>query len=150
MFISFVSHNKPVHFVFSTKAGLPFGQDKLNLRMMKFPSKICLTVGQCLRHQASRHVSGTAVLAQKADDPIQQLFVDKIREYAQKKKAAGGKLVDASPETTKDFQIEIDRLKNQYKATDQDMTKFPSFNFVDKELERVESQADKGPTDLPL
>jgi hypothetical protein len=53
---------------------------------MKFPSKICLTVGQCLRHQASRHVSGTAVLAQKADDPIQQLFVDKIREYAQKKK----------------------------------------------------------------
>lgn len=33
-----------------------------------------------------RNYGVSAVLYQKASDPIQQLFVDKIREYAQKKK----------------------------------------------------------------
>ena len=41
------------------------------------------------RHQ----LSTSYVAAQKASDPIQQLFVDKVREYAQKSKAAGGKMV---------------------------------------------------------
>lgn len=40
-----------------------------------------------------------------ATDPVQQLFVDKIRDYA--KKSAGGKLVDATAEVQKSFE---DRL----------------------------------------
>ena len=40
-----------------------------------------------------QHLSTSFVADQKASDPIQQLFVDKVREYAQKKSAAGGKLV---------------------------------------------------------
>ncbi|XP_053408506.1 ATP synthase-coupling factor 6, mitochondrial-like isoform X2 [Mercenaria mercenaria] len=117
-------------------------------------TKTCLTrlcmVGRCLQQQACRNVCASVVLTQKADDPVQQLFVEKIREYAQKKKSAGGKLVDATPETMKEFQFEIDRLQNQYKAAGQDMTKFPSFNFVDKELETAPTQEDRDPKDLPL
>ena len=47
---------------------------------------------------ARRNVATSYVAAQKASDPIQQLFVDKVREYADKKKKAGGKLVDATPQ----------------------------------------------------
>jgi F-type H+-transporting ATPase subunit 6 len=41
---------------------------------------------QLIKQQASRNFGATAVVAQKATDPIQQLFVDKIREYAKKSK----------------------------------------------------------------
>ena len=33
-----------------------------------------------------RNYGVTSILLQKASDPIQQLFADKVREYAQKKK----------------------------------------------------------------
>ena len=35
---------------------------------------------------ARRNYGVSAVLLQKASDPIQQLFVDKVREYGQKSK----------------------------------------------------------------
>ena len=44
------------------------------------------------------------MVAQKASDPIQQLFVDKVREYATKKKSLGGdKLVEATPQMENDL-----------------------------------------------
>jgi len=47
------------------------------------------------RIQGQRGLCLSAVATQQnvAADPIQQLFVNKVREYAQKKKASGGKLV---------------------------------------------------------
>ena len=47
-----------------------------------------------VRLSSQRNLTLSAVaLQQKASDPIQQLFVEKVREYATKKKASGGKLV---------------------------------------------------------
>ena len=45
------------------------------------------SVGHCIRQQAKRHIGLSAVALQKADlDPVQQLFAQKVREYAQKRK----------------------------------------------------------------
>ena len=49
-----------------------------------------------VRYSSQRNLTLSAVaLQQKASDPIQQLFVEKVREYATKKKASGGKLVSS-------------------------------------------------------
>ncbi len=57
-----------------------------------------------------RGVCATAASAQRAQDPIQQLFVDKVREYADKKKGAGGKLVDAGASTQDDVKKELEKV----------------------------------------
>ena len=44
-------------------------------------------------------------------DPIQGLFVDKIREYGDKKSAAGGKMVDATAATEAELQNELDKVQ---------------------------------------
>jgi len=41
---------------------------------------------QCLMHQARRNIACSAVLSQKVEDPVQKLFVQKIRDFAEKKK----------------------------------------------------------------
>ncbi|XP_032677577.1 ATP synthase-coupling factor 6, mitochondrial [Odontomachus brunneus] len=67
---------------------------------------------------------------QKASDPIQQLFLDKIREY--KSKSAGGKLVDASPEIMKERESELQKLRIQFGSDNgADMSQFPQFQFTD-------------------
>ncbi|KAK0159559.1 hypothetical protein PV327_010655 [Microctonus hyperodae] len=71
---------------------------------------------------------------QKATDPIQQLFIEKIREY--KSKSSGGKLVDASPEIKKELESDLQRLATQYGGgPGVDMTKFPTFKFDDPKIE---------------
>ncbi|EFN67415.1 ATP synthase-coupling factor 6, mitochondrial [Camponotus floridanus] len=77
-----------------------------------------------------RNISTNIPALQKATDPIQQLFLDKLREY--KSKSTGGKLVDAGPEILKEHQSEIDKLNVQYGGDKGvDMTQFPQFKFVD-------------------
>lgn len=71
---------------------------------------------------------------QKVSDPIQQLFLDKIREY--KSKSSGGKMVDPTPETQKQLKAELDRVAAQYGGgPGVDMTKFPTFKFEDPKVE---------------
>nr|XP_054760107.1 ATP synthase-coupling factor 6, mitochondrial-like [Lytechinus pictus] len=62
-------------------------------------------------------------------DPVQKLFVDKIREYSNKKKSAGGKLVDSDAQTEKQMQTEIGKLNKMFGGGD--MTQFPTFEFKD-------------------
>lgn len=98
-------------------------------------------VGKCL----TRNIGVSAVCCQKAavaSDPIQKLFVDKIHDYAQKSKAAGGKLVDASPATEKDLVDELEKLARQYGAKGADFQKFPTFTFTDPDLEPVGVQVE--------
>ncbi|CAB0011098.1 unnamed protein product [Nesidiocoris tenuis] len=65
---------------------------------------------------------------QKVSDPIQQLFLDKLREY--KGKSSGGKLVDASPEIEREWKQELGKLATQYGGSSgADMTKFPDIKF---------------------
>merc|ERR1712018_12103 len=85
-----------------------------------------------------RNFGVTAVVCQKAPiDPIQALFLDKVREYAKKSKAAGGKLIDATPDVEKELQGELDKLNGKYGVTGPDFLKFPTFTFSDKPLQPV-------------
>jgi len=88
-----------------------------------------------LFQQFRRNLGATAVVSQKAADPIQQLFLNKIHEYADKKKAAGGKLVDADAAVEKDLQDDLDKIARQYGAKGADFLNFPEFKFEDPELE---------------
>uniref|UniRef100_A0A1B6C1C8 Uncharacterized protein n=1 Tax=Clastoptera arizonana TaxID=38151 RepID=A0A1B6C1C8_9HEMI len=73
---------------------------------------------------------------QKASDPIQQLFVDKIKEY--KQKSSGGKLVDPTPEIERELKSELERVSKQYGGgAGVDMTKFPEFKFTDPVIDPI-------------
>jgi len=77
-----------------------------------------------------RNFGVCSVALQKVSDPIQQIFIDKVRDYGKKSKAAGGKLVDSSPELEKKLQQELDKVAKTYGGGEGvDMTKFPSFTF---------------------
>ncbi|XP_057340779.1 ATP synthase-coupling factor 6, mitochondrial [Microplitis mediator] len=81
-----------------------------------------------------RNIGIMAPCMQKASDPIQQLFLDKIREY--KSKSSGGKLVDPSPEIQKELKSDLERLSTQFGGgPGVDMTKFPQFKFEDPKIE---------------
>ncbi|KAJ8282227.1 hypothetical protein COCON_G00047460 [Conger conger] len=67
-------------------------------------------------------------------DPIQKLFLDKIREYATKSKSSGG-LVDAGPEYQKNLSEEMTKLQRLYGGGD--LTKFPEFKFPEPKLDEV-------------
>ena len=91
-----------------------------------------------------RSLSTSLPAVQKASDPIQQLFVDKVREYADKKKSLGGsgKLVDATPKMESDLQAELTKVAKQYGATGgTDMTKFPDIKFEEPKISTATAEA---------
>ncbi|CAF0842319.1 unnamed protein product [Brachionus calyciflorus] len=88
----------------------------------------------------SRNIGSTAVVLQKAD-PIQELFLNKIKEYYQKKSASKTGLVDSSPETQKALKDEIEKINKQYGASA--TTEFPTFNFTEPKLEVSPERLDK-------
>eukprot|EP00794_Sanderia_malayensis_P011420 gene11420-12610_t len=64
-------------------------------------------------------------------DPVQKLFLDKIKDYQTKaKKLGGGKLVDLSPEHEKEMQKEVDGLKRRF--GEGNLEEFPKFDFGNK------------------
>ncbi|KAK4002124.1 ATP synthase-coupling factor 6, mitochondrial [Daphnia magna] len=82
----------------------------------------------------------SAVAANKAMDPIQKLFLDKLNEYKVKSKAAGGKMVDPSPTIQKEITTELDRVRRVFGGADgTDMTKFPTFNFPEPKVDPINS-----------
>jgi len=94
------------------------------------------TVGDVVYQQAQRNIGVSAVVSNKAAanlDPIQGLFLDKIREYASK--SVGGKLVDATPKTEALLKGMMDNLERGYGAKGEDFTKFPTLNFVEPTLQ---------------
>ncbi|RZF46597.1 hypothetical protein LSTR_LSTR002929 [Laodelphax striatellus] len=82
-----------------------------------------------------RNMAVSYVAAQKASDPIQQIFLDKLREY--KAKSDGGKtLVDITPEIQRELKAELTRLNAQYGGKEgEDMTKFPTITFPEEKIE---------------
>ncbi|ELT97932.1 hypothetical protein CAPTEDRAFT_155251 [Capitella teleta] len=103
---------------------------------------------QLIRQQVSRNFGASAVVAQKASDPIQQLFVDKIREYSKKSKTSGGKLVDANPAVEKELTDEMEKIDRIYGATGPDFLKFPSLKFEDPVLAPTGVNLEVKPEDL--
>uniref|UniRef100_A0A672PKK8 ATP synthase peripheral stalk subunit F6, mitochondrial n=1 Tax=Sinocyclocheilus grahami TaxID=75366 RepID=A0A672PKK8_SINGR len=68
----------------------------------------------------------TEELTEAQLDPIQKLFLDKIREYSTESQASGGP-VDAGPEYEKAFSEELNKLQRLYGSGD--LTEFPEFKF---------------------
>ncbi|XP_055338844.1 ATP synthase-coupling factor 6, mitochondrial-like [Paramacrobiotus metropolitanus] len=86
----------------------------------------------------TRNLAVSSVALQKASDPIQQLFLDKAREYNQKSKASGGKLVDADDNLQRELDESLARTLRQFGGkTPEEMSKFPSFNFKDPALDPI-------------
>ncbi|KAK7495151.1 hypothetical protein BaRGS_00013561 [Batillaria attramentaria] len=114
-----------------------------------------LGVVRHITQHARRNIGFTAVAAQEAgkgdesapaedkksggpriNDPIQKLFLEKIREY--RSKSGDGKLVDATPEIEARLKGELDKVDHMFKVEQgQDMTKFPRFDFPDPEVESI-------------
>jgi len=87
---------------------------------------------------ASKKAS-TASANPSTSDPIQTLFVNKIREYQNKKSKAGGKLVDASPETEAALKNELEKVAKVYGGgSGVDMTAFPQIEFKEPTVEPID------------
>ncbi|XP_052013935.1 ATP synthase-coupling factor 6, mitochondrial [Apodemus sylvaticus] len=82
-----------------------------------------------------RNIGVTAVAFNKELDPIQKLFVDKIREYKSKRQASGGP-VDIGPEYQQDLDRELYKLRQMYGKGEMD--KFPTFKFDDPKFEVID------------
>ena len=98
-----------------------------------------------LRPALQRNLATSYVLAQAAPvDPVQGLFLEKVREYATKKKASGGKLVDSDAKTEAMLATELGRVAKAYGGGEGvDMTKFPEIQWTEPELQSLELGAAK-------
>lgn len=61
----------------------------------------------------------------KPQDPVQLLFLDKLKEYNEKSKV--GKAPDMAPELAKELKDELERLSRVYGGGN--MKEFPTFKF---------------------
>ncbi|XP_073318863.1 ATP synthase-coupling factor 6, mitochondrial [Pagrus major] len=99
-------------------------------RLFQLSSVLRSAVSLTLR----RNIGMSAILFQRAKelDPVQKLFLDKIRDYSNKSKTSGG-LVDAGPEYQKNVSEEVTKLQRLYGGGD--LVKFPDFKFTDPKLD---------------
>merc|ERR1712142_416531 len=83
-----------------------------------------------------RNIGISAVVFNKTKDmdPVQKLFLDKIRDYTTRSKAVGG-IVDAGPAYQKNLGDEVTKLQRLY--GEGDLTKFPEFKFAAPQLEET-------------
>ncbi|XP_061188263.1 ATP synthase-coupling factor 6, mitochondrial-like [Saccostrea echinata] len=104
-----------------------------------FGRHLAITGPRQLRNIAARnlHLSGASY---QATDPIQQLFVTKIREYANKKKQLkpGEVLVDASPEVIQNYNDSLNRIYKMHNLTKANATAVPDLKFQDKAVQVIE------------
>ncbi|KAJ6621259.1 ATP synthase-coupling factor 6, mitochondrial [Pseudolycoriella hygida] len=104
-------------------------------------SKTLLFGVQNAAFQARRGFGVAVPAMQKVSDPIQQLFLDKVREYKSKSKDGG--FVDPTPQSQNELKTELERIAKQYGGgSGVDMTKFPDFKFEDPVLDPI-NQADE-------
>uniref|UniRef100_A0A3P8RXZ9 ATP synthase-coupling factor 6, mitochondrial n=1 Tax=Amphiprion percula TaxID=161767 RepID=A0A3P8RXZ9_AMPPE len=94
-------------------------------RLFQLSSVLRSTVSLTLR----RNIGISAVIFNRAKelDPVQKLFLDKIRDYNTKSKASGG-IVDAGPAYQKNLSEEVTKLQRLYGGGD--LVKFPDFKFT--------------------
>jgi len=78
-----------------------------------------------------RNISATSVLMANVSDPIQQLFLDKIREYKGK---FDSKTFD--PSIDKGYKADLEKIGKQYNiAPNEDPTKFPTIKFDEPKVD---------------
>ncbi|XP_053946323.1 ATP synthase-coupling factor 6, mitochondrial [Anastrepha obliqua] len=99
-------------------------------------SQSILSSARVLRTEARRSIGIIAPALNKVSDPIQQLFLEKVRDY--KKRSSGGKLVDSNPEIERELKNELERVAKQYGGDGKvDMTKFPEFKFPEVKIDPI-------------
>ncbi|XP_044730082.1 ATP synthase-coupling factor 6, mitochondrial-like [Chrysoperla carnea] len=92
----------------------------------RFPRVIC-----------SRNIGVMAPMFKQASDPIQSLFIEKIKEY-RAKSGGGAKLVDPNPEIERELKAEMDKVAKMYGGgAGADLTKFPTFNFTEPKVDPI-------------
>lgn len=107
-------------------------------------TRSALKLSSWVKPALQRNLATSTVACQAAQDPIQGLFLEKIREYAQKKKSAGGKMVDATAATEAELANELERVAKMYGGgKGVDMTKFPDLKWSDPAVEVLELGAAK-------
>ncbi|XP_010975694.1 ATP synthase-coupling factor 6, mitochondrial [Camelus dromedarius] len=100
-------------------------------RLFRLSSVLQAAVSVSLR----RNIGVTAVAFNKELDPVQKLFVDKIREYRNKRQTSAGP-VDTGAEYQQELDRELFKLKQMYGKAD--MNTFPNFTFEEPKFEAVE------------
>ncbi|KAM9320826.1 ATP synthase peripheral stalk subunit F6, mitochondrial [Gastrophryne carolinensis] len=83
-----------------------------------------------------RNIGLTAIAFNKTKelDPIQKLFVDKIRDYRTKSQKGG--TVDAGPEYQKDLNEDITKLQRLYGGGD--LERFPEFKHEEPKFDEAQ------------
>ncbi|CAN7942562.1 ATP synthase-coupling factor 6, mitochondrial [Ixodes scapularis] len=104
---------------------------------MALNGKLHALATQCISH-CRRNYGISAVLMQKSLDPVQKLFVDKLREYAQKSKSKSELFVDADEKIKMEYNDELKKAAVQFGGDKgSDMSKFPDFQFEDPQLDPI-------------
>merc|ERR1712062_743629 len=123
----------------SSKKRVLVSQQSAKLHNMLSATPLFRTAATFARVNIRRNFGASYALAKPAaaaTDPIQKLFAEKTKEYGQKK-AAGGKLVDASKEVEAALQEELDKVAQSYGGgAGVDMKAFPSFQHKDPVLDK--------------
>ncbi|XP_075951132.1 ATP synthase peripheral stalk subunit F6, mitochondrial [Anarhichas minor] len=101
-------------------------------RLFQLSSVLRSAVSLTLR----RNIGLSAVLFNRTKelDPIQKLFLDKIRDYKTKSKSSGG-IVEAGPAYQKNVTDEVTKLQRLYGGGD--LAKFPDIHFTEPKLEEA-------------
>merc|ERR1712168_540778 len=96
-----------------------------------------------VRQSVTRNFGATAV-ALKELDPIQALFIQKIKEYTEASAAAGDDLLGASDEIRAKLAGEYDKIARMYGAESGGMEEFPAFSFEEPLLDPLATEGIDG------
>ncbi|CAG2205504.1 ATP5J [Mytilus edulis] len=117
-------------------------QDTFKNKMLA--ARVLRSTVSCVAPHVRRNISSCSVLAQKQtssgdpNDLIQQLFIQKIREFDKKTKSAGGKMPDVDPSVQANLDKEMKKVATQFgvaEGKEAEFSKFPAFNFQAEELQ---------------
>nr|XP_046257936.1 ATP synthase-coupling factor 6, mitochondrial-like isoform X2 [Scatophagus argus] len=90
-------------------------------------------IATLLEHLFSQRRPGTAPPPGKDLDPVQRLFLEKIREYNNLRRLNQG-LMEAEPDYVKTMSEETTKLQRLYGGGD--LSSFPEFTFTEPEMDQ--------------
>merc|ERR1711973_320062 len=100
----------------------------INLKI-KMNSMRVIQTGRLIQTSFRRNFGAASIASQKASDPIQQLFLEKVREYKKKSESSSDGLFEASADIKNELDRGLTRAATQYGGSGDAMTKFPDLKF---------------------
>ena len=119
----------------------------MSLRQSSMMLRRCFSVNTPAAAAAADPIQVGFIFSFNIENPklinfFQGLFVDKIREYGDKKSKAGGKLVEATKATEAELTAELEKVSKSYGGgAGVDMTAFPEFKFADPKVDPINISA---------